>query len=63
MWLLRTHGQQGLNRNISGDWRCMEVAGLSGARLIATDPWRTGVPGHTGRPQSCVDQVLGSIRG
>lgn len=46
-----------------GEWRCMEVAGLSGVRIIATDPWRTGQPGHTGRPQSCVDQVLVSIRG
>jgi hypothetical protein len=47
-------GQSSSGLPPGGEWRCMEVAGISGA-TSQQGPWHTGA-GHT-RPQTCVDQV------
>ena len=47
-------GQSRRQLPLSGQWKCMEIDGLSS--LIAVDgEWHTGAS-HS-RPQSCIDQI------
>ena len=47
-------GESSRGLPVGGEWRCMDIGGLSGIS-VRCGPWHTG--GRHTRPQTCVKQV------
>ena len=41
---------------VGGQWKCLTIAKMGNLAII-NDPWHDGIPGKTGRPTTCVDNV------
>jgi hypothetical protein len=52
-------GQSSKGLPPGGEWKCMDVDGISQLQFIEGD-WFTG-PHKTGKPQVCVDQVEATV--